>query len=366
MQLTGASSWKCCSTFGITLVAFVLCWSAPNQADARSLLIYYANETVPEILDSRNYQALLSVLDGMQNQIGFAAAEDLRSDTQTFRAKVFKDVNSLRNAAQSGAIDLAVFTNTLVLQSKYMVVRSGTEESRPFSNPRSAYDPVTEYSPLSSRTNFGFAMIEALREYTDKDEIILIVNSHGSEKFAVVPRVAADFTSVSAETLRQQLENQQGDDLELQSAELRGIKKADLWKELDSATQAAHVNLALVFLETCASAASSWNEYFSIPSTVSYVAHSGFRPISLEQFDYTLLSEWEQRAHHDQLHLLSEFLRKSGVIYFDSKYTYWRWPLLVTATSMPKIIYFAPLGIWLFVSLLVVWRTSFPHAETRK
>lgn len=357
-MLRGASQERHSVIF-IFLVALFLLWCAFDSANARSLIIYYANETVPEALESRNYRALLAVLDGMQNEVGSAAANGLRSDAQTFRTKVLQDISSLQNAARSNAFDLAVFTNTLALQGKYLAVRLGTEELGLFNVPRGPYDPVMEYSPLAVRVNFGLAIVEALRKYTHKDEIILIVNSHGTKEFAIIPRIAADFTRVDIENLRQQLESQQGNDLALQSVELGGIKKIDLWKELDRATRASHMHLSLVFLQACESAASSWKEYFAIPSTVDKVAHTGFTSISPEQFDYTLLSGSEQ-ADYDQVGLVTDLLRQTGAVYFDSKYSYWRWPLLVTAASLPKLIYFAPLGLWLFASLLKMRRRFYP------
>jgi hypothetical protein len=367
VQRRGASRDSFFATLLSALIALFLVWCAPNGANARSLIIYYSNETVAEALKSRNYQALLFALDGLQSQTGYLAAEDVRSDARTFRAQVLKDIKSLENVARTNAIDLAVFTNALALRGQYLVVRSTAEELLTLDVAPTSDDPVAEYSPLSFRMNFRAAMIDALRGYTNKDEVILILNSHGSKQFAIVPRVAGDFTHISVDDLRQDLEKVQGDDQSLQKIELRGIKKIDLWQELDFATQAAHVNLALVFLETCEGAASSWKEYFAVPSTVRYVAHSGFASISLEQFDYSLLSRLEQPPYTDrnQIRLMTDFLRETRVVYFDTRYSYWRWPLLVTAMSLPKLFYFAPLGFWLFASLFKLRGGFFRNVEYR-
>jgi len=290
----------------------------------------------------------------MQNEVGTVAADGLRSDAQTFRAKVLKDISSLLRISILNAVDLAVFTNALTLENKYLVAQSGTQELRSFKAPLTTNDPVTEYSPLSSRITFRHAIAEALHEYTKEDQIILIVNSHGTREFAVIPRIAADFTELDVKGLQRQLESEQGNDLALRSVELRGITKVDLWKELDSATRTSRVHFSLVFLQACESAASSWNEYFAMPSTVDNVAHTGFDSISPEQFDYALLADSEHlaKADFDEVRSLTNLFRRTGAVYFDSKYTYWRWPLLVTAVSLPKLVYFAPLSLWLLLYFL--------------
>ena len=353
MQAMRASRRRISTAF-VSILLVILLWCVSDSANARSLIIYYANETVPEALGSRNYRALLSVLDSMQNEVGVAAADGLRSDAQTFRAKVLKDISSFLRVSSLNAVDLAVFTNALTLEGKYLVARSGTQELLPFKVPLTTNDPVTEYSPLSSRTTFRHAMAEALHEYAKEDQIILIVNSHGTREFAVIPRIAADFTELDAKGLQRQLESEHGNDLALRSVELRGITKVDLWKELDLATRVSHVHFSLVFLQACESAASSWTEYFAMPPAVDNVAHTGFESISPEQFDYALLAGSERlaKADFDETRSLTDLFRQTRAVYFDSKYTYWRWPLLVTAVSLPKLIYFAPLSLWLFLYFL--------------
>lgn len=346
-----------CGSKGASLVrlvafvfAFMVQWRTTDVAYARSMIIYYANETVPEALESRNYRALFAILGKIQNTSGFAAAESLRSDSRTFRAKVIRDVASLRNVAGSGATDLAVFTNALALQGKYLVVRTGVEELATLDLPRSGDDPVTEYSPLASKVNFGIAIFRALKDYDDSDEIILIINSHGTKNLAVIPRLAADFTKVDVGLVRKQLESEQGDDLAIPAVELRGITKIGLWQQIDKVTSSLALHFSLVFLQACESAASSWTEYFSVPLTVTYVAHTGFTSISPEQFDYALLSEatWPV-GEKDQVQQISSFLQKTGVVHFDSRFSYWRWPLLVTLASVSKWAFFVPLVLWLFM-----------------
>lgn len=343
----------------VVVLAFVLQWQAAGVSHARSLVIYYANETVPEALESRNYRALLAILDGIQGPAGLAAADSLRSDAQTFRAKVLKDIVSLEKVSLSEATDLTVFTNTLALQSKYLVVRSGAEEMRPWTVAKNIHDPVTEYSPLSSKINFGAAIYEALEHYGDSDDIILIVNSHGTKEFAVIPRVAADFTRVNIEVVRKQLQGQQGDDLAIRAVELQGIRKTDLWHQLDSANRSSKVHFSLVFLQACESAASSWMEYFSVPPTVTYVAHTGFTSISPQQFDYSALGGLERPLGEGRpVQRITAFLRQTGAVYFDTRFSYWRWPLLVTAASLPKWFFFFPSALWLFITWLKMSRTA--------
>jgi hypothetical protein len=334
------------------IVVFILfallsiCWSA-GSAQARSLIIYYANETVPEVLSSRNYQALLSILDGMRSEAGSTAAQALRTDALLFRGRTLKDIESLQRISSVTRSDLAVFTNTLALQHKYMATKAGIESSHSIDIKLSTSDPVMQYSPLSSQQNFGIAIAAALRGYTKSDSIALIVNSHGTKNLAVMPRLPADFTSSNATDLRQQMDDLQANELAVPSVELRGIKKGDLWNELGLTAKAEHVHFSLVFLESCESAASTWKEYFAIPSSVRSIAHTGFAYISPDQFDYLLLlSSVQQAADHDLPAALTRFLRRSEVVYIDSRYTYWRWPLLITAASLPSFIYFTPLTLW--------------------
>lgn len=342
------------------LTALFILWGAGHRACARELLIFYANETSSEALGSLNYRELLSALDGIHDVAASAEANGIRSDALASQDKANRDVLALENAAVATGVSLTVFTNALALQNKYLRVEAGAEEERHLSFVQSPRDPVTKYSPLALTDNFNSAITAAVRGFSSEDEIILIISSHGTEDFAILPRVAGNFTLMNTQALKAELANADSDDLGVPSIQLRGIRKIELWKALDAVTRRSRVRLSLVFLETCQSAAASWSEYFAIPDAVERIAHTGFSPILAEQFDYARLSVAErgETTNTDLLPLLISFLHQTDRVYFDSKYSYWRWPLFMTVAFLPLWAYFVPLATWLFLSQMPIGRVA--------
>jgi hypothetical protein len=331
----------------------VALYSANCFANERSLLIYYANETVQEALSSRNYSALFSLLDDLPADIATKAKEGLSDDAKGFRDQVDIDIQALTAASKTKRYELAAFTNAAALRGSYYFVDSGATELRKITLPQKPLDPAREYSPLASVDFLAAALTQAVRGYDASDRIILIINSHGTKKFAVIPRVAGDFTSVDPTRILDQLNRQAGSDLAVDAVQIQGITKVQLWKVLSSLRAATGIGFSLVFLQACESAVSSWGELELLPSSgVQALAHSGFGSISPTQINYGRLVEPAFAADdRDTLALLKKLLSESGM-YIDSRYSLWIWPLLVLGASIPKFVFFLPLAVFLALSLL--------------
>ena len=323
-------------------VASLIFLCAYTSCPAHTVVIYYVNETVPEAVASPNYRALLTVLDGL-GELGANAATSLKNDVRLFRDKALADIAALQDAARLRGFEAAIFSNELALRSEYLSIKSDLASTKPLAISRGD-NPVTENSPLALNSNLHLALRTALDGIRPSDDVVLIMYSHGTRDLAVMPRVAADFTQEDARRLARQLQEEGGRDLALPQLELHGIRKVDVWKTL-SATRA---RFSLVFLQACESAAVSWEDYRALPDNVERIAHTGFTSIAIDQFDYRALASPEAEPQN-VVRAVGSFLEDSGAVYFDSRYTYWRWPLLVTAASLPTAIYFVPLvlcGLW--------------------
>src|ERR1041385_6545590 len=145
--------WVACF-LAFVLVVSALCvgssvsaWAA-EASSPRALIIYYANETAPEAVESRNYLALFSMLRSLPPSVGLDAEKGLRLEAKISRSVVDKDIEALIAASRLHAFDVAIFTNNLALLDSYLSVRGGVSYRSPVVWPTRNIEPVTEYSPL--------------------------------------------------------------------------------------------------------------------------------------------------------------------------------------------------------------------------
>src|SRR5262249_51794056 len=96
--------------------------SAP--AARQTILIYYANETSKAAVQSDNYRKVLAVLRNNGGPQAEPAAASISRDGERFPVFVRRDVNDLLDAARRWKFDLAVFTNEMAFENRFLFYRA--------------------------------------------------------------------------------------------------------------------------------------------------------------------------------------------------------------------------------------------------
>lgn len=313
------------------------------------VVVYYANETTSQAAHSVNYAILLRVLRESSNPSASALADEIVRDTTEYPEAARSDIKGLLTDAKRHHFDLAVFTNAMALDQKYLFYRSSTDTSEFHSLaelPGAPSAPLA-VSPLSRPGYFQAALTEVAALYQpDSLDIILITSSHGGGDLALTPRVFADLTHVKPENLLAAV-NRPNEDASVrrQWASYPGTTKVEYWRVLSRVSAEHGVRFPLVLRAACDSTISSWDEFFAIPGSVGLVAHTGHRIFQFNQLDYAKIFNFNGRRSQLANHV-SAALENQG-IYVQSRASLWFWPMENSLTHIPLTLYFIPLILWL-------------------
>jgi hypothetical protein len=319
-------------------ISFLLCLCcvspglALEPAQHQSVLIFYANETSQAAARSENYANVLAVLQRTGGAQAEQAAASVLRDAERFPQLVKRDVAELAAAARRWKFDLAVFTNEMAFERRYLFYRAATDKIVTTQYPKDSLDAV------------------------------LIADSHGSGDMALIPRVSADLSRPDAARQMQQLLESDDNGVPPDWAELQGISKLDFWQTIRDVSAASGVRFPLVFREACASGLRSWREYDVLPSSVALFAHSAMGELDSANISYARILSAELPSPDWSL-ALSAGLGRSGV-HVDSKWTIWLWVALISVGSIPLGLFFIPLVAWLiwYVGAGLVARRRTGHA----
>jgi hypothetical protein len=324
-----------------------------SNANGRSALVYYANETVEGALSSTNYIALLNILR-KDPVVGPKIEATLRYDAEHSSSIVSRDIEALERIAQAVEIDFFAFSNAMALRGEYLFAdaRADILEHQPFSLGILPPDPALESSPLSRSVVLTRALEAVLTRRDQPTKLLLIANTHGTADFAAIPRVAANFVTADPNSILSQLSDEPHD-MSLPLA-LSGTRKLAFWEVISDVSRRFSVEFPLIFIESCESAPHSWAEFFTIPSTVSVIAHSGFDEIKPAEIDYREFLSDDIGDLSDLSQIFTVGLAKRGVR-VEPRWLTWTWPARVTLLQINVLWFFVPLTIWtLTLALLLV------------
>jgi hypothetical protein len=331
----------------IWLVALHVTCARDSMPSRHRLLIYYGNETLEQAPRSELYAALLSILRSSSNSQALAIAENLMKDAREFPVAVYRDVKALVQAAGPLEFDVAVFTNALALERRYLHYRSGAEAPTVLMLPEltATSSQVLNLSPLSRADYFKAALREAASLYpADSTEAVLIVNSHGAPDMSLMPRVNVDLSEPSTRDAFRKLLVTAGSDAPVW-ATLKGTDKLEFWRAVSEAGMSRGIVFPLIVREGCYSGPSSWKEFFSVPGNVRMLAHTGMDGISLDQIDYQVVFH-DQDAAKSWVDRLASGLRLAGM-HVDTVGTLWVWLIPITVRLIPLPLFFVPLASWI-------------------
>jgi hypothetical protein len=352
-------------------ISFLLCLCcvspglALEPAQHQSVLIFYANETSQAAARSENYANVLAVLQRTGGAQAEQAAASVLRDAERFPQLVKRDVAELAAAARRWKFDLAVFTNEMAFERRYLFYRAATDKivTRELLDVPPTSSIVLATSPLARPDVFRSALLAVTTQYPkDSLDAVLIADSHGSGDMALIPRVSADLSRPDAARQMQQLLESDDNGVPPDWAELQGISKLDFWQTIRDVSAASGVRFPLVFREACASGLRSWREYDVLPSSVALFAHSAMGELDSANISYARILSAELPSPDWSL-ALSAGLGRSGV-HVDSKWTIWLWVALISVGSIPLGLFFIPLVAWLiwYVGAGLVARRRTGHA----
>lgn len=342
------------------LLAFCFAFSSQGFCLSNSAIVYYANDTSGAALESANYQAFIKILD----KSGAASAIEIRdalvADAHESTKISYRDISALRRSAQRARIALIVFSNTLALEKRYLVYEPTSEEpiSRYFAPGFYDDNSLLRLSPLSRSEYFESAMAAVTSELgPGSSKVALIVRSHGSNGMSLMPRLNADFTNSNESEILKVLDGVSHDDLQLPDVSLQGTTQVAFWNILSRITSKNRLSFPFVFLGSCESGPSTFEEAGAIPASVGVIVHSGQHGMSSEAISYEdlLAGGGSDRLSFDVLvsKLVGGLTAARQGLYQDSPLTVWRWPVIYRMSDYAD---FAKLGILVIVSLLLAYQ----------
>ena len=335
-----------------------------RAAAQNQLIVYYANETTKQAATFANDASLLSVLRRSSNPVAARVADNIVADANKFPASVQLDVNGLLKSAKRHRFDLAVFTNALALEDRYLFYRSSADvlETRQLPSLPNAPTAALATSPLARPEYFRAALSEAGALYPpDSFDLVLITISHGGGDLALTPRVFAELTEASTKQLETELNSPSSEAAQPASwARYRGTTKLEYWRVLAEASAFRGIRFSLVFRAACDSGVSSWAELFAIPASVEVIADTRDDAIYFNnQIDYAKVFDFEGRGTDLTPHIADAL--KSGHIHIDSRATLCVWLIRDELMRYHPTVLFIPLALW------IVWIAWAPAlAATRR
>lgn len=312
-------------------------------ASLAEVLIYYANETAPDVSEAENYATIMGWLRSSGDAGHRRVAEQLERDVGIFAKAV--DVESaeimLETLSLKSGPEVVIFTNRLVRDGTCLIWKRGAErfETIAFVPPDTDH-LVLKSNPLSDRDVFTRALALVAEQFPPPlHRFVLITKSHGSREKALTPRLAVRAEETNREELLKVASPDTPDD-ELPSWVGRlGVSKADYLTTLAEAGQQRDMRFSLVFLEACEAATEEVGPD-RLPPNVDrlLLMRQNSNYINILWADVLRdLQPGERLADAAIEHLPAKFLVQTH----DSP------PInSAPATSWPLWVYFAPLLAW--------------------
>jgi len=330
-------------------LGLALCAAGAVAKEARHpLLVYFGDETSTQAAQSENYAALLDILRSSSNPRAAKVAESIVTDAEKFPLLVQRDIEALKVQAKRLGFDLTIFTNALAFDGNYQLFRAeaGTVETHKLPEISPTSSPVLATSPLSrpEYLRAGLLAVSALYP-ADALDMVLITNGHGGRNMALIPRVNSDLSQDGAASAMREMLESDDNGAPPAWAEPQGTSKLAYWEILKDVSAAHGVRFPLVFRETCLSGIRSFKELFAIPDSVGAIAHSGTGDLSGWDLDYAQMLGTVAPGS-DWIASLSVGL-KDRHVNVDTWATAWFDVLRVALRSIPIVVFFIPLGLWI-------------------
>jgi hypothetical protein len=326
------------------------------RSDAgRYAFIYYANETTPLAEAGPNTRTLLDWLGRMRSKSAAEATDMIESDMARFTATVDAETTDIE-AGAARALGVAIIANTGIRDGHYIAKLPGSNDFAPVAvspDERSA-DPRLESNPLDDRRVLRDVLLDAVsRIAADGRPVVLVVKSHGSEAFALMPRSFVDTSRTSFDTIHEYVAqiDATGKIPNPPPAWLTpvGVKKSDFVATLEDIAETRGIRFRAVFLEACKGGVGLYGvtnapddanphpyEPWRLPPRVDSFVSGGSELMEYSNIDYARLFRRANEAGDFLAGFLAE-ARADGLI-IQQRDDYRRYLVL---------LWFAPLAAWL-------------------
>jgi hypothetical protein len=190
---------------GISWLVLLAGSATPLDATGHEVLIYYANATEPDSVESASYDTIVTWLATAGDARLQRMADRINRDRQLFPAVVDWERQAIESAAEGSALDLGIVILTNGLSRRGLIrVRHpggrGFTEQR-FEFPKSDLE-VLHANPLADANVFSAVLRRVAEIFPPSDHrFVLVTKSHGSKTHAVMPRLAILATDTDRDTI---------------------------------------------------------------------------------------------------------------------------------------------------------------------
>ena len=313
-----------------------------SPRNEQTVVVYYANGTTAQAINSEPYQSLLNILAASGRMIGTDLAAALTQDARAFSSSVQHKATEFLTQARRRKFDLAIFTNELALAHQYVFFSADAQrlDNLSFVPTSNSTHPFLKTAPLAQAEALRQALLDVVRHYPATPlRVLLIVHSHGTHDMALMPRVSMDLDHATPQEIATAL------DAGAQAtppdwARLQGTTKAEFWRVLrDIDATYNNVSFPLVVRASCESGLGSWQEYFAIPGNIGLIAHTGMRQLDMRSEPLDLI--FGNGDGSLSLQDLSPAIRRAGFD-VDTTTSLAAWLVPVTLWQIPVFVYFIP------------------------
>lgn len=315
----------------------------PGAVPPPEVLIYYANETALDAADTASWDTIIGWLDTSDNPEVSKIADQLRRDRAEFHAAIDRDVDAFETHLSStkGPLSVVAFTNRLVREHKYLILRSGQPPEEIAIQPLPSDNLILGSNPLARADMF----VRCLREAADRFDpaqyrFILVTKSHGNAKMAMTPRLVVRAEETNREELLAVAADEIPDqDLPAWAGRRFGVTKDEYFTALRNAGRRQGMQFALVFMESCHGVFDQTN--VRVPDNVQRLYMTGNEHTEYNNIDYAdLLDRYDGSQPFSQL--MDDALAP-------------KFPTLVRGTPAPGTIWGLPWHVALWWIPLAAW-----------
>ncbi len=245
-----------------TLCRLGICWSVflaisatPLHATGHEVLIYYANATEPDPVESESYDTIVNWLATADDARLRQVADRINRDRQLFPAVLELERRAIESAAEGSALDLGIVILTNGLSRRGLIrVRhpgGGGFAEQPFEFPRSDL-AVLKTNPLAEARVLSAALHRVAEIFPPADHrFVLVTKSHGSKTHAVMPRLAVRAADTDRETILATVSESAPQSERLSWDERIGISKQSYLEALGRAGAVDGMRFDAVVMESC-------------------------------------------------------------------------------------------------------------------
>ena len=339
--------------------------------DRRAVVVYYANEASQQALQSENYRTLLELLRSAATPEAAKLASDILEDAREFPQLVRRDVSALARAAADYRFDLVAFTNAWALEGRFLFreLATGITAQRPLQSLPAARHPALAVSPLSRPDFLRMALAEVAALFPSEAlDIVLILNSHGSEEIILMPRVSTDLSRPDAAQAFLAALRGDGGRARTPGPHRNGRRsRAPASCSSGMCCRSSAGSTTSVFRWSFSRPARAvprrcgkWPRFRKACAPSPIPDGANIKPIAIDYAE--LLRDGKSPLADD----LASALQKRNVT-VSTALTLWAWAAVAHAASIPLLLYLLPLGLWLaaYGSLLLLRYRRFERIASR-